>query len=202
MPIIDLSFTVMGKDAIPADHGYHLYSAISRVLPELHQSNDFGFHPIRGTQIGNRRVALDQRSRVDVRADSDRISQLLPLAGRQLNIAGASIRVGVPQVRGLIASTALRSRLVIIKTKEAPRASDLNPDIFTGVLRRQLDGLEVSAEAIVTIGKRRTLRIKDKEVVGYEVILEGLSADESLDIQEKGLGGRRHMGCGVFVPLR
>jgi hypothetical protein len=34
------------------------------------------------------------------------------------------------------------------------------------------------------------------------VIIEGLTAEESLTIQEKGIGGRRHMGCGVFVPLR
>jgi CRISPR-associated protein Cas6 len=52
-----------------------------------------------------------------------------------------------------------------------------------------------------TRGKRRTLRIKDKEVVGYEVKLEGLTVAESLNIQEQGLGGRRHMGCGVFVPM-
>ena len=202
MPTVDLSFSVMGKDAIPADHGYHLYSAISRVLPDLHATNGIGIHPIRGTQIGDRRLALDRRSRLVARTDTDHIAELLPLAGKQLSIGGTSLRVGVPQVRSLIASTTFRSRLVVIKTKQAPRASDLTLEIFTAALRRQLDALEVSSEAIVTIGKRRTLRIKDKEVVGYEVILEGLIADESLDIQEKGLGGRRHMGCGVFVALR
>lgn len=39
-----------------------------------------------------------------------------------------------------------------------------------------------------------------KEVVGYELVIEGLTADESVAIQTTGLGGRRHMGCGVFVP--
>lgn len=38
--------------------------------------------------------------------------------------------------------------------------------------------------------------------LGYEVVLEGLTAKESLHFPEKGLGGRRHMGCRVFVPLR
>ena len=58
----------------------------------------------------------------------------------------------------------------------------------------------MSTRAIVTIGKRRTLRIKDKEVIGYEILIEGLMAEDSLDIQEQGIGGRRHMGCGLFVP--
>jgi CRISPR-associated protein Cas6 len=58
----------------------------------------------------------------------------------------------------------------------------------------------VSDEAIVSVGKRRTIRIHGKEVVGYELVIEGLTADESVAIQTTGLGGRRHMGCGVFVP--
>ena len=54
-------------------------------------------------------------------------------------------------------------------------------------------------EACLTLDKRRTLRIKDKEVVGYEMLVETLSANESLALQEHGLGGRRQMGAGVFV---
>jgi CRISPR-associated protein Cas6 len=61
--------------------------------------------------------------------------------------------------------------------------------------------LQVSSEAILTLGKRRTLRIREKEVVGHEVVIEGLTSEESLSVQERGLGGRRHMGCGIFVPL-
>jgi CRISPR-associated protein Cas6 len=53
----------------------------------------------------------------------------------------------------------------------------------------------------LTLGKRRTLRIKDKEVVGYEVLVEALTAEESLNLQEHGLGGRRHMGCGIFSSV-
>jgi CRISPR-associated protein Cas6 len=63
-----------------------------------------------------------------------------------------------------------------------------------------LTAIGVSIQAIVSVGKRRTIRIHGKEVVGYELIIEGLTADESIAIQTAGLGGRRHMGCGVFVP--
>jgi CRISPR-associated protein Cas6 len=76
-----------------------------------------------------------------------------------------------------------------------------DPVPFQTALRRQLDQLNISDQIQVTLGRRRTLRIKDKEVVGHEVLLEGLTAEESLAVQETGLGGRRHMGCGVFVPI-
>ena len=62
-----------------------------------------------------------------------------------------------------------------------------------------MKALGLSDQVIVTIIKRRTVRIHDKEVVGNEVLLEGLSAEESIAIQTAGLGGRMHMGCGVFV---
>ncbi len=55
---------------IPCDHGYHLYAAVSRVLPSLHQpgspspslhpTSGIAIHPIRGQQIGGRKLAVEQ----------------------------------------------------------------------------------------------------------------------------------------------
>lgn len=194
MPTVDLAFAVLATEPIPADHGYHLYGALSRVLPQLHQSNGIAVHPILGQQIGNRQLQLTDRSRLVLRADVDQIGQLIALAGKQLDIAGHRVRIGVPQVWTLRAASAVRSRLVTIK-------GFLDLDPFLVAARRQLDELGVSPEAQLRLGKRRTLRIREKEVVGYEVRVEGLTADESLTLQERGLGGRRHMGCGVFVAI-
>ena len=202
MLTVDLAFQIGCPDSIPSDHGYRLYGALSRALPAVHQEDGVGIHPIRGRQVGNRQIMLLPSSRLVLRTDSGKIGELIPLAGKQLDLAGCKLRIGVPQVWSLPPATALRSRLVIIKLKDAPTASEINGGNFQSSARRQLDSLGVSPEAILTLGKRRTLRIKDKEVVGYEVILEGLTAEESLDIQERGIGGRRHMGCGVFVALR
>ena len=197
MAKVDLAFSLMSQQAIPADHGYVLYGALSRNMPSLHTSNGIGVHPVRGQQIGDRRLSLTSHSRLVLRIDTDDISQILPLAGKQLDVLGAVLRVGVPQVWSLRFAPALRSRLVTIKLPDG-----IEPESFEQAIRRQLNAMNVSTEVIVTIGKRRTLRIKDKEVVGYEVILEGLTAEESLDVLEIGIGGRRHMGCGVFVALR
>ena len=195
MYTLDLAFPVTSTSAIPADHAYVLYSALSRVLPALHSKNGVAVHPIRGRQVGNRLVTLMPWSDLVLRASDTQIAELIQLAGKRLTLGDRTIRVGVPQVRALKPASALRSRLVTIK-------GFLDPTSFQAAVHRQLDALGIAQEAILTLGKRRTLRIKDKEVVGYEVILEGLTAEESLIVQEKGLGGRRHMGCGVFVALR
>jgi len=120
------------------------------------------------------------------------IASWLGLAGKTLEIGGAKVQVGVPEIRALIPATALRSRLVTTKNCQ-------DPTRFEAELNRQMKALGLSDQVIVTIIKRRTVRIHEKEVVGYEVVLEGLSAEESIAIQTAGLGGRRHMGCGIFV---
>lgn len=194
-PMVDLSFPVMCQAPLPADHGYVLYAALSRQLPELHRENGIAIHPLAGRQIGPRQLQLDPHSRLTIRLGAERIALAIPLAGRQLTLADRLVRVGVPSVQALQPVTALRSRLVTTKNGQ-------DPDHFRGELRRQLDLLHVSPEVLLTLGKRRTIRIKDKEIVGHEVILKGLSAEESLDIQSHGLGGRRHMGCGVFVGMK
>lgn len=190
---LDLHFNLTTTSAIPADHGYLLYSALSRILPAIHSENGVGVLPITGRQIGDRLLMLMPWSDLGLRTRENHISQVIPLAGKRINLAGRTLGIGVPTVHALEPRTALRSRLVTIK-------GFMDPEEFKAATRRQLDALEVSPEVTLTLGKRRTLRIKDKEVVGHEVLLEGLSAQESIAVQESGLGGRRHMGCGVFVP--
>ncbi len=47
MTSVDLKFPVIGKK-IPSDHGYLLYSAISKLLPEVHKLEDISIRGISG----------------------------------------------------------------------------------------------------------------------------------------------------------
>ncbi len=199
MTFVDLAFNTTAVHPIPADHGYALYGAISRLLPEIHKENGIAVHPVRGVQTGDRKLQLLSWSSLTLRVPDGQIAPLLKLSGKSLNLDGVSIRVGVPQIHALVPVTALRSRLVLIKVVQLTSQSELTSEIFGEAVRKQLQKLDVSQDVIVTIGKRRTMAIKNTQLVGYEVILEGLSAEESIRLQEHGLGGKRHMGCGVLV---
>ncbi len=204
---LDLEFPVFSTSAIAADHGYHLYAGLSKALDTLHSENGIGVHPIRGQQIGGRKLQLMPWSSVRIRTPQDKVGDLIALSGKSIHINDCKVRLGVPKLHALEPATALRSRLVTIKGFQ-------DADTFPEAVRRQLNALEVSEQVIITIPLRqrkpdeapvpvrRTIRIRGKEVVGFEVILEGLSAEESINVQETGIGGRRHMGCGVFVPLK
>ncbi len=190
MPSIDLAFRLTGS-AVPVDHGYALYAVLSRILPDIHTAKDIGVQPIRGIYSGNGTLHLADFSRLTLRLPGEQIQAYLKLAGKRLELDEHPLNVGVPEVRTLRPVVRLRARLVTIK-------GFLQEDEFLAAAKRQLEQLDIKGQA--HLGTRRTFRVRDKQVVGFEMGVTQLTAEESLTLQEQGLGGRRKMGCGVFVP--
>jgi CRISPR-associated protein Cas6 len=202
MPVIDLAFELRGV-AIPLDYGYALFSAMCRVVPYLHGDRQVGVHPIRGMRLEPRRLSLVPPSRLRLRLPAEEIAPYLALAGSVLDLDGDRLSVGIPHVEPLRPAVSLASRIVTIGHLTEPVA-------FAESVRRQLAGMGVSAEPSFVPSphsdhagepSRRVLRIKGKRIVGYALRVLGLTAEESLLVQERGLGSRRRMGCGVFVPI-
>ena len=203
MPVIDLTFPVMGS-SLAIDHGYTLYSAISRVLgPTFHEGNSFGLFAIRGSRIGPGQISID-KSYLRVRTPLEYIPAMLKLAGKTLDLDKHRFRLGVPRTLALIPAATLAARMVTIKGFR-------EPEEFLKAVRRQLDQLNIAGQVVIpqsTSGPRqgqlirRILTVKDKKVVGFAIIISELTDEESLILQEKGLGGRRHMGCGLFLPYK
>lgn len=194
MTAVDLKFLINSPSAIPADHSYALVGSVSRLIPEAHGGNGYALAPIAGRQIGNRQMKLNEHSRFVVRTTPERIAQFIPLAGKTIDIHGRKLTLGVPSIHQLNPSKILRARLVTIK-------GFFEPETFKTAVRRQLDSLEIG-ECEMVIGRQRTMRIKRNEIVGFDTTIKNLSPDDSLVLASNGVGGRRHMGCGFFVPAR
>jgi CRISPR-associated endonuclease/helicase Cas3 len=209
--VVDLEFPLRG-DMVPADHGYSLYAALCRVLPWAHADEAVGIHPIRGRLVGGRALALTLASRLRLRLPASRIAEALPLAGQQLDLGGARLGVGVPTIRPLSPAPTLASRLAVIKGFQEPepfleaaqrQAEALGIEGRLALLARANEGsLEGATSRAAGDPIRRTLRIHDREIVGFALAATELTAEESLRVQEVGIGGRRRFGCGLFVPLR
>lgn len=198
---VDVAFPVTGT-TVPLDHGYALYAALCHRLPALHEARGWAVHPIRGQRAEPGILALvtrgHGRSAVKVRLPVESLPQVLSLVGRTLDLNGHRITLGAPMVYPLLPSAELRSRWVTI------RGFHEAPEPFAAALRRQLEMVPEVGPASDTItcevGPRRVQRIKGKQVVGFAVRLHGLEERASLAVQVAGLGGRRRMGAGVFVP--
>ncbi|MEZ5307413.1 MAG: type I-MYXAN CRISPR-associated protein Cas6/Cmx6 [Pyrinomonadaceae bacterium] len=200
---IVVRFPVKGSK-IPSDHGYGLYSAISQIKPEIHGLEDenrwFGLELISGIPFEKGLVSLPSRGgSLRLRIPADRFGDVLDLAGKKLDIGGHIIQLGVPTAYPLRSSDLLYSRIVTFKNSETVEK-------FLETAKRELlEALEIDAP--IEIPKeayarhRRIITIKGKKVVGFSLIVKGLSEDDSLKLQSIGLGGRRAMGCGVFNPI-
>lgn len=210
MQVVDLSFSVVG-DRVPLDHGYPLYSALSRRVPSAHGSDWLGVHPLGGMPVDGEMLLVRPSTRLRLRVPSDRIPEVLPLSGAQLDVAGSRLRVGVPEVHPLQPAPSLDARLVVLSLTRPPRRFDdrLGKDVidmdaveerYKQELSRQMSSLELSGQ-MQLCGYRR-LTIGRARVIGFSVRVDGLSDADSIRLQERGLGGRRAMGCGLFRPTR
>jgi CRISPR-associated protein Cas6 len=204
MAYVELHFPVLGE-MLPTDHGYALYAGLSSLIPALHVADSpVAVGPILGEAAGGGILRLGTRGgRLRLRLPVDQVPAFLPLAGKSLEVGDHRIRLGVPQVRPLVPAPSLAARLVVVK-------GFTEPGPFLGACRRQLDSLGVAGEVGIPLARRggpegeprrRVLRVKDRRVVGFAVQVTGLTAEESLRVQERGIGGRRRMGCGFFLPL-
>lgn len=190
--VIELRFTVQGQ-SVPVDHGFALYGAISKICPLIHTSSDVMVLPIRGRYTKDGLLTLHRNSRLTIRLPSEKIPQFLDLAGKSLSIDGHCLMVGVPSVTPLKPRSVLYSHLVTTKN-----GNDVAR--FKTAIHDKMSSLGIQGK--VTIGRRKTFRVHDKQIVGYGLLVSELTAQESIVLQEKGIGGRRKMGCGIFVAIR
>lgn len=190
--ILDLRFQIFGK-AIKVDHGYSLFSAINRILPEFHESGDVNPGLIRGRYIGNGLLQLVPGSRLVLRLPADMVAFYINLAGKTIDVDGHQLRIGVPNSQGLVPATTIYAHLVTTRNGQDQQR-------FEQEIERQLAALDCQGK--VTIGKRRTFKVHSRQVVGYSLLVSELTAGESIILQEQGLGGRRKMGCGFFEPWK
>jgi CRISPR-associated protein Cas6 len=161
--------------------------------------------PITGQYLGEGLLHLEPlRSRLRFRVPAVDIPHVLPLAGKGLDVMGHRIRLGAPGLQALSPVPSLIARTVTFK-----HATEVGP--FLETARRHLTELGIGGDLQVPtrLAKngqvephRHVLRVKEACIICFSLLVEGLTPDESLRLQEVGLGGKRHMGGGVFVPAR
>jgi CRISPR-associated protein Cas6 len=189
---VDLCFKVMGT-RIPVDHGFALYGALSRELPFIHECKDLGLKLIRGRYTGEGMLDISPYSELVLRIRAGRIGAFLALAGKAFEVHGCKLSVGAPATRALVPAAALHSHLVSTRNGH-------DQGRFETEMQNQME--QMGARGRVSVGSRRTFAVHGKKVVGYSVLVSELTAEESITLQENGLGGRRKMGCGFFEVWR
>ena len=118
MPYVELQYPFMGK-ALPSDHGYALFSAISGLVPEIHAADWLAIETVAGTARGDGVTQLDEHARLRVRLPQERVPLLLKLAGQRLDVAGHAAEIECLRDFG---------------ARAPGRATNLSPEAIVGAL--------------------------------------------------------------------
>jgi CRISPR-associated protein Cas6 len=186
---IDLRFEMRGT-CLPADYAFELASAVLEHLPWLADDPASGIHPVRGALTGDGALGLSRRTRLVLRVPRARTQESLALQERTLALGGETLEVGAAKPWPVAASPTLYAQRVIAgPDEEAP---------FAAALAELLGAMAI--ECAIVLGRRSALATPQGERAGFSVLLHGVTPEQSLRIQERGLGAHRLYGCGIVVP--
>ncbi len=190
-PFTDLQFDLEGH-RIPADHGQALYDALLTCVPELGTLTGLSVLPVAGAPSGrDDTLVLSRRSKLFLRLPSAHLEQAMQLCGCRIETHAGPLTIGSAKPRALLPFPELHSPLIVLsKDKEMG---------FMEEARQQLALLNMHSVGLIC-NKRRTISTTDGEASGFGLMIHGLSPEQSLLLQERGLGTMQERGCGIFVP--
>jgi CRISPR-associated protein Cas6 len=199
--VVDIAYRI-GCPTIPLDHAHTLSSAIRAALPWLDDEEFSGIHLIHGAASGNgwfrpedvenELLHLSRRTRMRLRVPKRRLEEAQALTGQTLDIGGHSLEVGKSDIHMLSSLPTLFSRYVM--TSEA-----LDEAEFLQQAADQMQEMGIQCRKMLG-GITHTMDFPDGPVFTRSLMVADLEPEQSVRLQQQGLGEGRMIGCGLFVP--
>lgn len=204
--VVDLSFGLKGLH-IPLDHRHALSEAIIQQLPWIVDEPQAAIHEIHVVTSGNgwmrpedednECLVMSRRTRMTIRLPAHRVIEAREqLPGKTLQLDEYEVEVGNVKLKPLSQLTTLFTRDMVCEADEPEMeflqrvASDLK-DQYDIKIRKLLCGTAASFKH-PDLGRIHTKHI----------MLADLTQEQSVALQQGGLGPHRLLGCGIFLPHR
>jgi len=201
--VIDVGFRIKCK-TLPLDHAYALSRQLIINAPWLEDEQSTGIHSIHVATSGNgwqrpedtenELLQVSKRTRLNIRIPKHRIPEAQTLTGTTLDIDGHRLELGQSQVKLLSDSTTVFCRHILCEHDE----------LEASFLKRQVDELNAMGISVkkMLCGKSNYIKIADRKIFTRALMLAELRVEESVKLQQSGLGPMRLVGCGLVIPHR
>ena len=198
--IVDAVFAISCR-CLPVDHAYALSQAVQAALPWFADEPQAGLHTIHGAASASgwmrpegpdELLQLSHRARLALRLPRERLQDAAALTGRTLQVAGWPLGVEALSERPLSRITTLFARTVTFAGAE--EETD-----FLAAATAELGALGIKATTMLC-GRVTALATPQRTYRTRSLMLAGLTPEQSLELQRRGLGGERKLGCGLFIP--
>ncbi|EGV17860.1 type I-MYXAN CRISPR-associated protein Cas6/Cmx6 [Thiocapsa marina] len=204
--IVDLLFGIDCK-CIPVDHAYLLADALRQALPWIAEEPGVAVHSVHvaGSQNGWERpehgpdsyLAVSRRTKLTLRVPRHRVAEVLrDLPGTRLHLGGEALVVRAGKTKPLSTETTLFSRYVALDLAEG---ADDDEGVFLETAARALAEIDVRVRKAVC-GRTNRLATPEGPITTRSLMLAGLTPDESIRLQQRGIGRHPLLGCGIFIP--
>ncbi|NKB76121.1 MAG: hypothetical protein GKR96_03510 [Gammaproteobacteria bacterium] len=127
-----------------------------------------------------------------LRVPKHRIEDTKSLTGRKLKLDQHHITVGESQLKMLVPTKTVFSRSVCGTNVE-------NEQDFTDEIVSTLHQQNIRVTKMLC-GLSHTITTPTGSIAARSVLLADIEWDESLALQQQGLGPNRLLGCGIFLP--
>jgi CRISPR-associated protein Cas6 len=198
--IVDAVFAISCR-CLPVDHAYALSQAIAAALPWFAQEPGAGLHLVHGAASGSgwmrpeaadALLQLSHRATLALRLSRHRVDDAGALLGRTLQVAGWPLRVDKITLRSLSRITTLFSRGVVFDGADDETA-------FLAAATDELNALGIKPERALC-GRITPVATPARTYQTRSLLLAGFTSEQSLALQQHGLGAERKLGCGLFIP--
>jgi len=197
--VFDLVFRLRGT-SLDIDHAFALSTAL-----QAHLSDDLcariGVHGVRMAGSGNgwnrpeqsdAALPLSRRARLAIRVHRDDSEEVGQMMDRTLQIGHQEVTLGSSVMRKLSTIGTLYARAICCDREQS------ETDFLTemAALLKQMN-IKVSK---MICGRCGEIRTADETIFIRALMVAELEAEESVALQQQGLGQGRMLGCGLFVP--
>lgn len=189
---VDVAFTLEGA-ALPREHRALLADALEQVAPWLALAPGAGVHGLKLPEGGDgESVPLPRRARLLLRVPRELAARLGRLAGEVLVVGAHRVRLGPWVQRELLPHRTLYAHFVASAGRdELAFLDDVDAELHA-----------MGVRCLRICGRARELRDGAQRIAGFGLMLDALTPEASLQVQDVGLGAHRRLGCGLFVPHR
>ncbi|MHB8624461.1 MAG: type I-MYXAN CRISPR-associated protein Cas6/Cmx6 [Sulfuricaulis sp.] len=198
--IVDVVFNIRCP-SIPVDHSYALSQAVAKALPWFAAEESAGLHTIHVADSGNgwmrpdradALLHLSHRTKLVLRLPKHRVEEARKLIGLTLDVSGNMMRIEKAVIKPLSPITTVFSRYVVIH-------GDVDENGFLQEVMARLTSMGIRPKKLLC-GMERAIVVPDRIIRTRSLLLADLTVQESVLLQQQGLGLGRKLGCGLFIP--
>ncbi len=202
--VLDLAFSIQCRE-LAVDHAWALGQALVAAAPMLEQDPRCAVHSIHlaGSQNGwerpdpelGQKLILSRRTRLVIRTPRELAEPLQQaLDGATLEIGEDRLTIGKARRKLLSRQGTIFARHVVL---EAGEAQDENQFMLriAGILEQR--GIRIKK---ALCGVIQEIQTPEAPLLTRSIMLADLSTEDSVRLQQQGIGEHQLIGCGIFIP--